>query len=559
MQRVDGNVTAAEEFPATLDVLLRRAARECQGRGIVFVDEDERRCTWAEIEEQAADLAAGLQVRGAAPGDRVALVCQGLRLLVTGFFASSLAGLHPTILPTPISRRRLEGFVRQTGSIVGAARPRFLLVDEPIAAVGEPLVRQAGLEGKAQVLRIEELPDGQALQPHRATPEEIAVIQFTSGSTTTPRGVVLLHRCVAANVRAIVEHLEVQDDDVGGGWLPLYHDMGLIGNLLGAAARSIDLVLTTPFNFLRRPRRWIDIMERYRVSITAGPNVSYRHLLERGEPTSQDLSAWRVAIVGAEPVDPELLDAFRASFVRFGFHENAFMPAYGLAEVGLMVTGVPAGRSYRTVRLDRRALEQEGRAVPTEPGAGSVRIVGVGHPVRETRVRIVGDDGEELPDGQVGEITVTGASVMWEYFNDPAATAEALRDGWLYTGDLGYMDDGELFVTGRKKELIIIQGRNYYPQDIERLVQGIEEIRPGSVVAFGSRNGNEEGIVVVAAPRDPRDADRIQRGIREEVATALNLPVLDVLLVESGRIPRTTSGKLCRGRCRELYEQGAFS
>lgn len=551
----------ADGFPLTVPGLLRHASRQCRGRGLIFVDEDERHCTWEQVEAEASAIAAGLQERGGEPGDRVAVVCQGLRPLVTGFFGAALAGLHPTILPTPISRRRVKDYARHTGTIVGTARPRFLLVDEPLEEVGEPLLHEARVVPRPEVVVAEELAAAAPgrLRAPEPDPDDIAVIQFTSGSTSAPRGVVLPQRCVAANVRAIVEHLEVQPEDVGGGWLPLYHDMGLIGNLLGAAGRAISLVLTTPFNFLRRPRRWLDIMERHGVSITAGPNVSYRHLLERGEPAGQDLSSWRVAIIGAEPIDPGLLDTFTAAFAPLGFPRTGFMPAYGLAEVGLMVTGVPAGSGYSTVNLDREVLEQHGRAEPALADERAVRIVGCGVPVRDTEVRVVDRDRQDVPERHVGEILVTSASTMRGYFDNRAATREVLVEGWLRTGDLGFVDDGELFVTGRKKELIIVHGRNYYPQDIERVVQSLEEVRPGTALAFGVRDGAQEGVVVVASPRDPRRTEALASGIRQTVSESLNLPVMDVVLVESGRIPRTTSGKLCRGRCRDLYESGGLA
>jgi len=552
-------VSSTPEFPETLPDILRGAAETCGQRGLIFVDEDEQRFTWAEIEQQAQRVAAGLQDLGGQPGDRLAIVCQGLRPLVTTFFGAVLAGVHPSILPTPISRRRLQGYLGHIGAIVKVAQPRFIVVDEEVEEVGEPLIVEAGLEGKARVVRHDYLLDSAArFHPHSPDPDDIAVIQFTSGSTSSPRGVVLPHRCISANVRAIVEHLEVAPHDVGGGWLPMYHDMGLIGNLLGATARSIDLVLTTPFNFLRRPRRWLDIMERHNVSITAGPNVSYRHLLERGELLGRDLSAWRVAIIGAEPIDAELLEAFTNAFGRVGFPRSGFMPAYGLAEVGLMVTGVRASEEYETVQVDRAALEAEGVAHPLPEGSGAT-IVSCGVPVRDTELLITGDNGQDLPDGHVGEVGIRGTSVMRGYFNDPEATAETLRDGWLMTGDLGYMLDGRLFVTGRKKELIIVSGRNYYPQDIERAVHSLELVRPGSVLAFGTKNGREEGVVVVAAPRNPQDVEGIDESVRAVVSETLNLPVLEVVLLESGRIPRTTSGKLCRGRCRDLYEEGKLA
>ena len=548
------------EFPQTLPDILARASETCGNRGLIFVDEDEQRFTWEEIEAQAQRVAAGFQARDGEPGDRVTIVCQGLRPLVTSFFGAVLAGLHPSILPTPISRHRLQGYLQHVVSIVRVAEPKFVVVDEEVELVGKPLVKEANLENKALVIRHDELIDSSSrFNLHEATPDEIAVIQFTSGSTSSPRGVVLPHRCVAANVHAIVERLEVAPHDVGGGWLPMYHDMGLIGNLLGAAARSIDLVLTTPFNFLRRPRRWLDVMERHNVSITAGPNVSYRHLLERGDIPGRDLGKWRVAIIGAEPVDPELLTAFTEAFGPAGFPKTGFMPAYGLAEVGLMATGVRAQEEYEIVEVDRLALEGEGVARPVNEASNCARIVSCGAPVRETSVRIVDDHGELVPDSCIGEISIAGSSVMREYFNDPVATADTLHGEWLMTGDLGYMKDQQLFVTGRKKELIIFGGRNYYPQDIERVVHGLELVRPGSVVAFGTKNGHDEGIVIVAAPRDPQNSESIGARVRAVVSESLNLPVLAVVLLESGRIPRTTSGKLCRGRCRDLYEGGELA
>ncbi len=548
------------EFPQTLPDILARASETCGNRGLIFVDEDEQRFTWEEIEAQAQRVAAGFQARDGEPGDRVTIVCQGLRPLVTSFFGAVLAGLHPSILPTPISRHRLQGYLQHVVSIVRVAEPKFVVVDEEVELVGKPLVKEANLENKALVIRHDELIDSSGrFDLHEAAPDEIAVIQFTSGSTSSPRGVVLPHRCVAANVQAIVERLEVAPHDVGGGWLPMYHDMGLIGNLLGAAARSIDLVLTTPFNFLRRPRRWLDVMERHNVSITAGPNVSYRHLLERGDIPGRDLGKWRVAIIGAEPVDPELLTAFTEAFGPAGFPKTGFMPAYGLAEVGLMATGVRAQEEYEIVEVDRLALEGEGVARPVNEASNCARIVSCGAPVRETSVRIVDDHGELVPDSCIGEISIAGSSVMREYFNDPVATADTLHGEWLMTGDLGYMKDQQLFVTGRKKELIIFGGRNYYPQDIERVVHGLELVRSGSVVAFGTKNGHDEGIVIVAAPRDPQNSESIGARVRAVVSESLNLPVLDVVLLESGRIPRTTSGKLCRGRCRDLYEGGELA
>ncbi len=562
--------------PRTISDLLERAARLEPERGLIYVDGgEERRQNWPQLLDEAGEMAGRLRGTGLQSGDRIALLLGDLRGLVTAFFAAQMGGLQPSILPTPVGRRRLASYVRHASGVLRVARPRRVLVDEALARVDDELVAAADLEGGA-LLRADELQPacGAALSTpwSEGSPagddasNRVCLIQFTSGSTSAPRGVVLENRQVMANVRAIVDHLGVTPEDIGGGWLPLFHDMGLIGNLLSATAACMSLVMTTPFGFLRRPRRWLEIMERHRVSATAGPNASYRHLLRRGRPGGQRLDAWRIAIVGAEPIDPYLLESFSAAFEPLGMSPTAFTPAYGLAEVGLMVTGSEVDRRHTLLRCERDSFENAGLvSEATRHASGDLMLVGVGEPIGAMQVRILDCYGLPVPDGTIGEIVIAGDSVMSGYFDNERATAEVLRDGWLHSGDLGFFRNGELFVTGRAKELIIVDGRNIYPQDIEWVVEGLAEVRDGSAVAFGVDDGDREGIVVVASPANgngraaaPAGSDNGRRSgvaaaIREAVADGMGLPLLDVVLVERGRIPRTTSGKRCRAKCRTMY------
>jgi acyl-CoA synthetase (AMP-forming)/AMP-acid ligase II len=384
-----------------------------------------------------------------------------------------------------------------------------------------------------------------------------------------PKGVELTHRNLLANIRSAGKALGFRSGDVGVIWLPLYHDMGLIGAVLGTLHFSIPLILFSPVDFIQNPKRWLWAVHKYRGTLSAAPNFAYSlcaRKVKDSEIEGLDLSSWRLAINGAEPIHPETLEGFSRRFAPYGFSSSMFLSAYGLAEATLAVsfTALDAPPPVRT--YDREGLELKGVAAPVQPAAGrgtdskSVSWVSAGRPIPEHRVRITDADGRDLPERTVGSVTVQGPSLMRGYFRNPEATRSAIRDGWLYTGDLGFIDGGELFITGRSKDVIIKGGRNYYPQDIEAAAGSIEGVRPGCVTAFSVPNpaqGTEEVVVVAETRlRSSRSRGRLGQEIRKKVHQDVGCGLDRVLLVPPGTVSKTSSGKLQRSLSRQRYLSG---
>lgn len=346
-------------------------------------------------------------------------------------------------------------------------------------------------------------------------------------------------------------------------WLPLYHDMGLVGLLTIPMSLGCTLVQGAPQDFLARPIRWMEWMSRYRGTGTAGPNFSYALATRALRRTDQDLdlSSTRVLLNGAEPVDPDTFRAFLDEAARFGVDPAAAFPAFGMAEVCIAGTFPRAGSGLKTDLVDKVALESERRAVPVEEGArDATELVVLGRPVDGLELSIVDPDtGEPCGDREVGELRITGNSLTTGYYKDPEATAELIRDGWLHTGDLAYTVDGELVVCGRIKDVIIVGGRNVYPQDIEKVAGGVEGVRTGNVIAFGvdGRHGAQNIVVVAEARAD--DLELVQKAVTREVADAVGIPPKEVVLVEPGTVPKTSSGKLQRSACKALHAEGELS
>jgi fatty-acyl-CoA synthase len=367
----------------------------------------------------------------------------------------------------------------------------------------------------------------------------------------------LPHRVVTANLDAIREATEYDPtDDVIVSWLPLYHDLGLIGILTLAMTFGGELVLGAPQDFMASPSRWMEWLSRYRATATAGPNFSYvlaTRALKRLE--NLDLSRLRVALNGAEPVNPEAVQAFVDAGARHGMRPGAIFPAFGMAELAIAGTFPPPMRGMVIDTVDQRMLETERFAVSVEPGSpGSRQLVKLGRPVPGLEIRIVDQvSGELRGDRAVGELEIRGSSVMPGYYRRPDATAETFHDGWLRTGDLAYTVEGEMVMCGRIKDLIIVAGRNVYPQDIELAVGQVEGVRAGNVIAFGveGRGGNEAVVVVAEAKGD--DLAPVRARVAESVRPAGGMPAKDIVLVAPGTLPKTSSGKLQRSVCRERY------
>src|SRR4029077_936929 len=392
-----------------------------------------------------------------------------------------------------------------------------------------------------------------------------ALLQFTSGSTSQPKGVVLSHASISANVAAIggAAGLAFGPDDVGVSWLPLFHDMGLIGQALSTVYFNGWTVFLSPMAFLKRPVEWLRAISRHRGTVSFAPNFAYEMCVRRikdAELDGLDLSSWRVAGCGAEPIQAATLEAFAAKFARIGFHAASLVAAYGLAEHTLAVTLGPRGRGLRVDAVHASDLVAHGRAVPCSPDSPDASLlVGCGRPFPDHGLRVVDDGGRPVGERTVGEILVSGPSVMRGYVSGADGTTGVVPVGWLATGVLGYLADGELFVCGRRKEMIIVGGRNYFPQDIERVVYEVPSIRAGGVAAFAATApGHPDRAVVVVETRGPVSADALQTEVRRRVLQATGLAVDEIVLAPNGTIDRTTSGKLRRAELRERYAAGTL-
>jgi fatty-acyl-CoA synthase len=392
--------------------------------------------------------------------------------------------------------------------------------------------------------------------------DDVAFVQFTSGSTSAPKGVAITHRSLAANIEAIngPAGLDSSPADSAVSWLPLYHDMGLVGMALGAMYCARPAVLMTPQAFVKRPADWLRAISRHRATVSFAPSFAYDLCVRRikaRELEGLDLSCWRVAGCGGEPIHAASLAAFAEKFRAAGFRDTSFLPSYGLAEHVLAATFAPRGRPVLVEHLS--ADELSTRAVAIQEGAqiDGVNVVSCGAALPGHQIRIVDANGRPLPERALGEITLAGPSVMKGYLGDETLTAQTIRDGWLWTGDVGYLSNGELFVCGRIKDIVIASGRKYHPQDLEWAVDDVAGIRRGRVVAFATRRvGLADRVVIVLEPNGTVAPGDLTQAIRTRIADVCGLYVDEVVLVPSGTIGRTTSGKVQRLATRTRYEQG---
>lgn len=515
---------------------------------------------WVELLEQARAAAAALQARGVGPGSHVALLGPTTRAFVTAIEAVWLCGATLVVLPLPMRLGSIEEFAAGTRSRMASADVSLVVVDPDLAPFIEPqpgdpeMVLLSDVVGTASAADFER-PGYDA--------DALAVLQFTSGSTAEPKGVMLPNRTICANLDAVAEAARLDPDiDVLVSWLPLYHDMGLVGFLMLPATTATRLVLGAPQDFLAAPVRWMEWLSKYGGTATAGPNFSYV-LATRAlrNAADLDLSTLRVALNGAEPVDPASVEAFVAEGVRHGMDPGAVFPAFGMAEVMIGGAFQEPGLGLRTDCVDRRVLESERYAAPVAASDdGARRLVILGKPLPGLEFRVCDPDtGEQRREREVGELQIRGTSVTPGYYQRPDATADAIVDGWLRTGDLAYLLDGELVVCGRIKDVIIVGGRNVFPEDVERAVSEVEGVRAGNIIAFGveGRRG-KEGLVVVAESKAD-DAEATRKSVAERVRQAVGIPAREVVLVAPGTLPKTSSGKLQRSLCKQRYLDDALS
>jgi fatty-acyl-CoA synthase len=526
----------------------------------------ERPITYAALWQSAAGVAAGLRARGVAPRERVALLLRTERAFFDAYFGILLAGAVPVPLYPPFRADQIEEYARRQAGILRNAEARTLLTfaqAERAAGLLRPLAPTL-----TDVVTVDEVtsPDAGGALPH-VVDTDLALIQYTSGSTGSPKGVALSHANLLANIRAFGEVFAVRPDDVVVTWLPLYHDMGLIGTWLGPVYHGVPTVVMSPLAFLSRPARWLQAFHAHRGTLAAAPNFAYDLCVRKiadDEIEGIDLGSWRSALNGAEAVMAATVERFTERFARHGFRREAMKPVYGLAESSLCVTAPPRDRAPRIDRIARVPFERSRSIEPAPPDeAQPLTFVACGRPIPQHEVRIVDERGQTLEDRTEGRIEFRGPSAMQGYFRNAEATAAVVRDGgWVDTGDLGYWVDGDLFVTGRVKDTIIAGGRNIYPQEVEEAVGLVSGIRRGCVAAFGlgdAASGTER-LVVVAEVRETGGTERaaLTEAVNASVVGAIGIPPDVVVLARPGSIPKTSSGKIRRNATRDLYRQGTL-
>lgn len=551
---IRGNPRATSPVGTSVTTISLRLQNPNRRDGTVhFVDGDDvTPVRWSTLLDESRAIAAAFTENGVGPGDHVALLGPTTRELVATIGGIWLAGATVMVLPLPMRMGSIEEFIDQTRERLHQADTAALVIDDDFRDFFEPLPDDPLTLGYKD-LADRDPADFRAPAPD---PDALAILQFTSGSTSDPKGVMLPHRTVLANIDGLSEAVHLDPEtDVAISWLPLYHDMGLVGILTTAMIAGVDLVLAGPQTFMASPARWVRWMSDYGGTVTAGPNFSWvlaARALRRLD--GLDLSRMRVALNGAEPVDADGVRALIEAGARHGLRPEAVFPAFGMAEVAIAGTFPVPGTGLRTDVVDQRVLESERYAAPVAPEAdGAKEFARLGTAIPGLELRIVDpDDGRVLGEREVGELQIRGSSVMSGYYERPDVTRATFDGDWLRTGDLAYLIDDELVLCGRIKDIIIVGGRNVFPEDVERAVGDIEGVRAGNVIAFGIERSRREGLVVVAETRE-EDHEPIRRAVADRVRRTTGLAADDVILVAPGTLPKTSSGKLQRSLCRARY------
>jgi fatty-acyl-CoA synthase len=544
----------------TLPDALAQGARADAGYCFV-TGEGERWRSYDELQQAARHMAGALLAAGLRRGDLVGLVLPDAEQFLTALFGASIAGLTPASIYPPSTTSDLPRYLDQTAAILRASGARAVVTSRTLMPSFEEVRR---LCPDLSILLSADGVDAAIGEPERRPAlDDIAFVQFTSGSTSSPKGVALTHANVSANIDAFLgpSAVAASKEDLGVSWLPLNHDMGLVGMALGALYTGRSCVLMAPEMFVRRPTEWLRAISRHRATVSFAPNFAYDLCVRRVKDLSGlDLSSWRVAGCGAEPIHPPTLAAFAEKFAPAGFRDTSFLPCYGLAEHVLAATFPPRGRRPRTEIVSADGLTAERIAAPYDGSGAPVALVSCGSALPGHRLQIVGEDGRAVDERHVGEILLAGPSVMLGYYRQDALTAQTIRGGWLHTGDLGYLSGGELFVCGRAKDLIIVNGRKYHPQDLEWAVDALGGVRRGRVVAFGAaESGQADRVVIVVEPSGTVPAGVLTEAIRREISALFGLYVDEVAVVRSGTVGRTTSGKVQRAATKARYERGELT
>jgi fatty-acyl-CoA synthase len=591
--RRDATDSIVETAETLVEVIRHRGIHDANRTHLLITEDDERgehqfTLTFGGLYSAAQKCAEELARRGVPAGGRVSLMLPTSRQFFICYAGILLAGAVPVPIYPPFRADRIEEYAERQSAILNNAGVCLLLTFRRAEAVAHLL--KPRVKSLQSVVDASKLLDAAEKEPPAAPGalpafisgsrlrkgSDIALLQYTSGSTGDPKGVVLTHANLLANMRAVAEAVQMGPADVGISWLPLYHDMGLIGAWLTLLLHGVPLVVLSPLAFLTRPERWLQAFSKHKGTITAAPNFAYELCVRKISDKAMqgvDLSSWRAALNGAEPVNPETLERFITRFSKYGFKREAMLPVYGLAEASLGVTVPPLSRGPLVDRVERDAFTKQGLAIPAKPEDDTaIAFVSAGKPVPRHEVMIVDAHGNEAADRTEGFLWFRGASATSGYYQNAAETEKLLPRGpakddgefaWVNSSDRGYRADGEFYVTGRVKDIIIKGGRNLYPHEVEELAAHAEGIRKGCIVAFGLKDAasGTEKLVVVAESREESKAKRaaIAGAITEEVSRGLGLPPDRVELIPPGSIPKTSSGKLRRDETKQLYLAGTLA
>ena len=562
-----------EDADTLVAALARHAAAHPERPHVRLVDgrDEETVLTYGALLEGAHRIASGLVASRLTPGRAVAIMLPTGLDYLRCFFGVQIAGGVPLPIYPPARLVQLEDHLRRHERILDNADTEWLVTFDEARPVSRLLAARASR--RLRVATVRELAEAGSSDPDPGAgpgPDDVAFLQYTSGSTGQPKGVVLTHRNVLASLHAMAKALSAGPRDVFVSWLPLYHDLGLIAAWLGSVVYGFPLVLMSPLTFLARPIRWLRAVHRHRGTLSGGPNFAFELCTRRmadEELQGLDLSSWRVAFNGAEPVHPDTLDAFAGRFAPFGFDPNALSPVYGLAEATLGVAFTPVGRGPLVERVARASFQRERRAEPAAAGDGTaLRFVSSGVPIPGFEARTVDDGGRETPERVEGRLQFRGPSTTSGYYRNRAATAALFDGDWLESGDLAYVAGGELFITGRVKDVVIRAGRNLHPYDFEQAAGDLAGVRRGCVALFSARarGGPAAGTERLVAVAETREADPARR---EEIRTALGRlaeerlgqPIDEAVLAPPHTVLKTSSGKIRRRAVAELYESGEIS
>ena len=547
---------------ATLGEALDYAAEGV--RGLNFHDARgnlTRPYSFAELRRDAQAQAYRLIAAGVKPEDRIALIAETGAEFASLFFGVVYAGAWPVPLPLPTSFGGAQSYIDQLRVQLESCDPSMLIFPPEIGAMCAEAARITNVEG-IDWSEFGERPAPQVTLPQADT-TDIAYLQYSSGSTRFPHGVAITHHALLNNLSAHSHGMQLQESDRCISWLPWYHDMGLVGCFLSVVANQVSTDYLKTEDFARRPLAWLDLISRNQgttlsYSPTFGYDICARRMSSQTKASDRfDLSRWRVAGNGADMIRPDVMQSFVDAFADAGFKASAFLPSYGLAEATLAVSIMPPGEGIVVELVEETQLS--GGDVAREDRPQRFRaIVNCGKPVKDMEVQIREEDGTPLPEKAIGKVWCRGPSVMVGYFRDPESTAACMADGWLDTGDMGYLSEGYVYIVGRAKDMIIVNGRNHWPQDIEWAVEQLPGFKQGDIAAFAiTTPGGEEtpAVLVQCRTSDEKERIRLRDEIRERVRSVTGMNCV-IELVPPRTLPRTSSGKLSRAKARNLYLNG---